>query len=131
MTFDTHATAKAHTDHNHALGSYGETLAADYLRAQGFHLLKKNWRCRYGELDLVMRDGDTVVAVEVKTRSGRRYGSPLEAITSEKAARLRRLLGEWLRESGVSASRLRIDAVGITIDRHEGEIDIDHLRGIS
>lgn len=119
------------TGHNRSLGAHGERLAADYLRLQGFRLLARNWRCRHGELDLIMRDGDTTVAVEVKTRSGRGYGTPLEAITPDKAARLRRLLSEWVRESGSSPLRLRVDAVGITIEPRTHTPHIDHLRGIS
>lgn len=116
---------------NWALGKHGESLAADFLRTQGFHLLVKNWRCRHGELDLIMRDGNSLVAVEVKTRSGWGYGSPLEAITAQKAARLRRLLLEWVRETGSHAPKLRIDAVGIVLSPDGGAPHIDHIRGIS
>lgn len=117
--------------HNQALGAHGEALAANYLRAQGFQLLARNWRCRHGELDLIMRDHDTLVAVEVKTRSGRGYGSPLEAITVHKAERLRRLLVEWVREADIHPRLLRIDAVGIVLGTAGTPPQIDHLKGIS
>ena len=116
--------------HNRALGAHGEDLAADYLERLGYRVLARNWRTRTGELDLVARDGDTLVAVEVKTRSGSGYGSPLEAITTRKMARLRRLLLDWVRERGVRGARLRVDAVGITV-RPGAAPRIDHLRGIS
>lgn len=112
-----------------ALGTRGEDLAAAYLAGRGYRILDRNWRIREGELDIVARDEDCIVAVEVKTRSGSGYGNPLEAITAAKAARLRRLLGEWVRTSGPGPSRLRIDAVGITLLPGERP-RIDHLRGI-
>lgn len=117
--------------HNQALGARGEALAEQFLIEQGFRLIDKNWRCRYGELDLLMRDGDSYVAVEVKTRTSVRYGTPLEAITAQKASRLRRLLLEWIREHGVRGAKLRVDGVGVIVSPDGSEPRIDHLRGIS
>lgn len=116
---------------NQALGAKGQNLAEQYLLERGFHLIEQNWRCRYGELDLIMREGKTTVAVEVKTRSGTGFGSPLEAITPQKVARLRRLLIEWSRERNIRGSRLRIDGVGITLEPNTSAPQVDHLRSIS
>lgn len=113
-----------------ALGARGEAIAADYLTGRGFRVLARNWRSRHGELDLVARDRGALVAVEVKTHSGTGYGSPLEAITARKAARLRRLLLDWLRAHPEHAGALRVDAVGITL-LPDAAPRIDHLRGIS
>lgn len=115
---------------NRALGDRGEAIAAEYLAAQGFRILERNWRTRHGELDIVAREHRTVVAVEVKTRSGTGYGTPLEAITARKAARLRRLLLDWRRARSAHGLELRIDAVGITLLPGAAP-RIDHLRGIS
>lgn len=117
---------------NRELGIRGEQLAARYLEdSLGCELLAQNWRSgRQGELDLVVRDRDSIVAVEVKTRSGLGYGSPLESITSIKAERLRRLLLSWVREHRPAAKALRIDAIGITMLPGEAPL-IDHLRGIA
>lgn len=115
--------------HNQALGSHGETIAAAYLEERGYRIVDRNWRTRNGELDLVASDGGTLVAIEVKTRSGSGYGHPLEAITARKAARLKRLLLDWARAHDSRALGLRVDAVGITII-HGTEPRIDHLRGI-
>ena len=79
-----------------ALGAYGETLAARHLVGQGMVLLDRNWRCDAGEIDLVLRDGDVLVVCEVKTRSSLRYGTPHEAVTDIKVARLRRLATRWV-----------------------------------
>lgn len=117
--------------HNQALGGRGEELAAQYLLDQGFHLIAKNWRCRYGEIDLIMRDGSTFVAVEVKTRSGLGYGSPFEAITAQKTARLRRLILEWARVHKIRGAALRVDAVAIILSTDSTAPRLDHLRNIS
>ncbi|WP_024356417.1 YraN family protein [Leucobacter chironomi] len=115
--------------HNQALGARGEAIAAAFLEGRGFVILDRNWRNRYGELDLIAYDGRALVAVEVKTRSGDGYGSPLSAITARKAGRLRRLLLDWARAHGTRAPELRIDAVGITLCNTQAP-RIDHLRGI-
>ena len=65
-----------------ALGRYGEDVAARHLLSEGFVVLDRNWRCDVGEIDIVARDGDTLVVCEVKTRSGTGFGSPLEAVTT-------------------------------------------------
>lgn len=123
------ATNQPRTGHNQQLGATGEAIAARYLEGLGFQILDRNWRNRSGELDLVVRDGNTLVAVEVKTRSGTGYGNPLEAITTQKMARLRRLLLDWARAEGARGVALRVDAVGITL-RGDERPRIDHLRGV-
>ncbi|WP_017794406.1 YraN family protein [Leucobacter salsicius] len=131
--------------HNRTVGARGEAIAAAYLEGLGFHVLDRNWHSRYGELDLVVVDEGTLVAVEVKTRTGLGYGHPLQAITQRKADRLRRLLLDWCRSSEANATgfaddtgqparpwweRLRVDAIGIVL-RPGASPSIDHLRGIS
>ncbi|WP_461637485.1 YraN family protein [Leucobacter sp. BZR 635] len=117
--------------HNQTLGARGEQLAAQHLLSHGFLLLARNWRCAYGELDLLMREDGTFVAVEVKTRSGTGFGSPLEAITARKAARLRRLLLEWARQTGHRGARLRVDAVGVLLRPGSAAPHFEHLRAIA
>jgi putative endonuclease len=112
-----------------ALGAYGETLAARHLTDQGMVLLDRNWRCEVGEIDLVLRDGDVLVVCEVKTRSSVRYGTPHEAVTDIKVARLRRLAVRWVEEQGVAVRDIRIDLVGIVRPRRGASL-LDHVRGI-
>jgi len=95
------------------LGADGEERATAWYRARGYAVLARNWRCRDGELDLVVGQGRTVVFVEVKTRRTARFGHPLEAVTADKQARLRRLALTYLRETGTHAGSLRFDVVGI------------------
>ena len=75
----------AETTHHQALGRYGEALAARHLVERGMVVLDRNWRCPLGEIDLVLRDGDTLVVCEVKTRTSHDYGSPHEALTAGQA----------------------------------------------
>ncbi|CAN5380418.1 YraN family protein [soil metagenome] len=110
------------------LGMRGERIAERHLVARGMTLLERNWRCPQGEIDLVLRDGDETVFVEVKTRSSDAYGHPLEAITVAKLARLRRLAGAWTAaHDGVG--RIRIDAVAVVAPR-DAPATIDHLERV-
>jgi len=100
-------------DGHRALGTYGETLAARYLRERGLEVLERNWRCAEGEIDLVARDGDCLVVCEVKTRRGTGVGDPLEAVTHRKARRLRRLAAAYLRSRPEWCAEVRIDVIGV------------------
>jgi putative endonuclease len=111
------------------LGRRGEDVAAEWLEAQGMRVLERNWRCPAGEIDLVALDGDDVVVVEVKTRSGTGYGHALESVTAAKLARLRRLAAAWSRAHPGRGRGLRIDVVGITVERCHGHERIEHVRG--
>jgi putative endonuclease len=111
------------------LGAYGEGIAARHLTDQGMVLLDRNWRCELGEIDLVLRDGRTLVVCEVKTRSSLAFGSPLEGVTEQKAARLRRLAARWLTDHAVSPQDVRIDLVGVLVPA-TGGVTVDHVRGV-
>lgn len=110
------------------LGRRGERLAEAHLVARGCTVLDRNWRCAQGEIDLVVRDGDEIVFVEVKTRTSLAFGHPLEAITVAKLARLRRLALAWC-DAHPRAGGIRIDAVAVLAPRR-GEATVEHLRGV-
>ena len=113
-----------------ATGGYGEARAARYLTEEhGMVVLDRNWRCELGELDLVLRDGQVLVFCEVKTRRDDRFGSPLEAVTEQKVARIRRLAARWMQDHDVRARDVRIDIMGIRLDR-SGDARFDHVRGV-
>jgi putative endonuclease len=111
------------------LGARGERIAEQHLLRRGLTLLDRNWRCPQGEIDLVLRDGDEVVFVEVKTRSSVAFGHPLEAITAAKLARLRRLAGAWCEAHPGGPTRIRIDAVGV-IARRDLPAIVEHLERV-
>lgn len=117
-----------------SLGAWGEALAADYLVGLGWQVVSRNWRCPFGELDLVglepvPGDDPVGVVVEVKCRRGRGFGDPLESITFAKLNRLRQLAGQWRSESGVPLSGLRIDAIGIVKTAGLAP-ELSHVRGL-
>jgi putative endonuclease len=93
-------------------------------------VLDRNWRCEAGELDLVLRDGRVLVVCEVKTRSSVAYGFPLEAVTEQKAARLRRLAARWLADHEVHPAEVRIDLVGVLVPAN-APVEVDHVRGVA
>ena len=110
-------------------GRSAERIAAWLLRLQGFRIVGRNVRVGGREVDLIARRGRLLVVCEVKTRSGLDYGAPLEAITTVKAARLRRLAARWAEQHGVRADGIRIDAIGLVGDGHGG-FAIDHIREV-
>lgn len=116
--------------HKRALGAYGEALAARRLvEGEGMVLLDRNWRCPAGEIDLVLRDGRTLVICEVKTRSSSAFGSPLESVDAGKASRLRRLAALWIAAHGVRVRDVRIDLVGVLL-QPRGLPTVDHVQGV-
>ena len=122
-------TVAATQQQREALGAYGEQVAARHLCASGMVVLDRNWRCELGEIDLVARDGNTLVVCEVKTRRGLDYGSPLEAVTARKAARLRRLAVRWVADHALHPSEIRVDVIGV-LRRPQGPALVEHLRGV-
>lgn len=97
------------------LGAFGEQLAARWYEARGYAVLERNWRCASGEIDLVLVSGSTLVVCEVKTRSTLAYGSPAEAVTPLKRARLRRLAACWLAAHDVRPSTVRFDVACVLV----------------
>ncbi|CAN5237984.1 MAG: YraN family protein [Nocardioidaceae bacterium] len=113
-----------------ALGNFGEDIAAAYLCNLGMVVLDRNYRCELGEIDIVVRDGPALVICEVKTRRSNRYGSPAEAVTPRKAARLRRLAGYWLEQHDVSPPSLRIDVVSVLVP-YRGTPTVERIEGVA
>jgi putative endonuclease len=113
------------------LGALGEELAAEHLRGIGLRVLTRNWRCRYGELDLIATDwlSGTVVFVEVKTRTTDQLGGLAQAVTAQKVRRLRRLAGLWLAGQDGRWPHIRIDVIGVRIGRRRTP-EITHLQGV-
>jgi putative endonuclease len=98
-----------------SLGRRGELAAARYLESHGYTVVDRNWRCRLGEIDLVLLDGRTVVFCEVKTRSQRIHGLPEEAVSPVKQRRLVRLARAYLAHAGIVDAAVRFDVVAIDV----------------
>lgn len=121
----THGSAQS----NQCVGAYGEDLVEHALIREGYTILARNWRTPHGELDLVARDATTVVAVEVKTRTGAGFGTPFEAVTPQKVRRLRKLFGLWLNEYPPQCQQIRIDVIAVTLRANEPP-RLERLQGI-
>lgn len=110
-------------------GKKGEGLAVQYLERQGYKIIEKNWRySRLGELDLIAEKGDTLVFIEVKTRTSSEYGHPTEVIVPKKLNRMRNLAEIYI--NGLSSSNyknFRMDLVAILIG---AETEITHIKDI-
>jgi putative endonuclease len=113
------------------LGALGEQLAVDHLTGLGLEILARNWRCRYGELDVIAVDTDTrtAVFVEVKTRTGDGFGGLAYAVGPQKVRRLRRLTSLWLAEQDRRWAAIRLDVIGVRIGRRPTP-EITHVQGI-
>ncbi len=110
-------------------GVFGEALALRYLEGKGYEVVERNHRTRHGEIDLILREGATLVFVEVKARRGRGFGDPLEAVTASKQVRVRRMAEAYLSEKGADFTdafeEIRFDAVGIVVS--DGGNEIQHV----
>ena len=108
-------------DPRRALGASGEAAAAAWYEAKGYEVVARNWRCRDGELDLVVRLGRLIVFCEVKTRSSDAFGAPVEAVTRTKRTRLRHLAARWLdTECPVRPREIRFDVASVL----RGEVEV-------
>jgi putative endonuclease len=98
-----------------ALGRFGEDVAARHLQSLGWRIIARRWRSGHNDLDLVAFDGNEVVFVEVKARSGIGYGWPEEAVGPAKQRELRRASWVYLMKAGWTARPYRIDVIGVVI----------------
>ncbi len=119
-------------DPRRRVGARGERLAADHLEALGYQVMERNFRTRFGELDLVARRGRFLVFCEVKTRlAADPAGSfgPLSSVGPRKRAQLRRIAAQWLHErsGGPGTASTRFDAIGITLDRAGRVLSLEHV----
>ncbi|MCL4491044.1 MAG: YraN family protein [Nitrospirae bacterium] len=106
------------------LGSKGEDIAADYLKEKGFKVLQRNYRTPIGEADIIVRDRDTLVFVEVKARTTDTYGQPFEAVDHRKQEKLRRIALYYVTRNKLEMP-VRFDVISI-ISR-SGKDEINHI----
>jgi putative endonuclease len=118
------------TDERLKLGAAGEQLAAEHLTRRGLRILERNFRTRWGELDLIACDQSAIVFCEVKTRVARTAGrDPLESVHPRKRQQVRRIAGRWLAErpDRPRVRDLRFDAIGVTLDPQGRLLRLDHV----
>ncbi len=110
------------------MGRFAEDLSAWYFRLKGYEVLARNWRTRFGEIDLIVRKGESVIFVEVKARRTRTKGPPEEALTPSKRKRLYRLAEAYLAAHPLSARAFRFDLIAVDFS---GKVpQLKHYRGV-
>ncbi len=110
-------------------GAIGEQLAAEHLTRRGFQILERNYRSRWGELDIIACDRQRIVFCEVKCRiAARELRDPLESVHAQKRAKLRRMAARWLAERDhPRVNQLRFDAIGVTLALDGRLLRLEHL----
>lgn len=115
---------------NRTVGTFGENAVVEFLRAQGFAIVDRNWRIKEGEIDIVARIADgTFAFIEVKTRTSHAFGHPLESINADKARRLQRLALAWLATHQSLGSDYRIDCAAVMISPG-GNFSIEYRKNV-
>jgi putative endonuclease len=120
------------SDPRQSLGRVGEQVACEHLARRGFAIVERNFRTRWGELDIVAFDGETLAFCEVKTRrAGAGASLPLESVHGRKQNRVRKMAGQWLveRTGRPRAAEVRFDALGVILDGHNRLVSLEHLEG--
>ena len=100
----------------HETGIRGEKLAGDFLKKKGYHLLETNYRCRYGEIDIVARKEDCLVFCEVRTKTTLAFGTPEESISQVKIRHMERAAENYVQEHAGKGLNWRIDLIAIELD---------------
>lgn len=116
------------TYQHHETGKLGERLAREYLEKQGYRILGAGVRTKFGELDIIARDGETVVFVEVKTRRGDEHGTPEDAVDRRKQQHLSACAHAYLYEHKLLGSPFRIDIIAIELDESTRKARLRHLK---
>ena len=120
-----------HPSPKQLLGNKGEDLAVSYLQKHGYRIIARNFKARYGELDIIATQDNVLVFVEVKTRVGHQYGTPEEAITPRKlrevvkTAQYFSMLHEELPQS------LRVDVIGIELNDYQEVVSFNHIQNVT
>lgn len=110
------------------VGLCGEDIAVRYLEAQGFSVVSRNFRSRFGEIDVIAKDGDTIVFIEVKTRRSRRFGKAIEQITKAKQRKVMKAASEYLLRTGALENDVRFDVLAIDMFP-DGEGRVEQIKG--
>jgi putative endonuclease len=106
------------------VGNAGEEAAVQYLLQRGYHILQRNYRCRFGEIDLIARDGGTLAFIEVKTRRSQRFGPAASAVTFEKQRHLIKASQMYMAQLKKTYELCRFDVVAIEVDAHGLHIEL-------
>lgn len=115
---------------NRLFGDRGERLAVRHLKKSGLRIVTRNYRNRFGEIDIIALDGQTIVFVEVKTRKSNDAGTPLEAVGEAKQAKIVQVAQAYLKQRRLFETSVRFDVIGIVWneDKQESKPELTHVR---
>lgn len=122
---------KPSLSHRQQLGKLGEETASVYLVRQGYRILQRNFKARYGELDIICMKGNILVFVEVKTRIGEAYGKPEESVTPRKLAEVIKTAQYFVQQHAHLPQALRIDVIGIQFDESQSLVYFNHIQNVT
>lgn len=112
---------------NIKIGKIGEAFAVDYLKAQDYWILERNYRLRFGEIDLIARQGRRTVFVEVKTRRSLKFGAPQTAVTPTKQKQISKVALSYLQEHNLLDGACRFDVIAVYLSLKCELIDLQHI----
>lgn len=110
----------------HITGKNGEKIAEKYLLENNYKILEKNFNCRQGEIDIIAKEDDEIIFIEVKTRTNKRYGNPIDAVTNTKQKHLKKAIEYYLYINKLENSFIRIDV--IEVYKKGNNISINHIK---
>lgn len=113
---------------NKAIGNYGENLAEEYIKAMGYIVLNRNFRCKIGEIDLIAKDGDFIVFIEVKSRYGNLYGSPCESITYYKKVKIFNTAQVYILKNKLNKYKFRFDVIEVFLNKENNSTNINLIK---
>lgn len=113
------------------IGRLGEELATQYLEKKGLKILERNFRCRQGEIDIIGKENEELVFIEVKTRTNQKYGTPIESVTPIKRKHMNRAIEFYLYTKQLTNEQVRIDVMEVYIENQEKKTyKINHIQNI-
>ncbi len=110
------------------LGKFGENIAANFLKNNGINIIKRNYFTKYGEIDLIGFENETIIFTEVKFRNNNSFGSPIEAITKNKYNRYKNAADQFLQDNNLNYNDIRFDIICIYKNKYGNEYKIEWLK---
>jgi len=112
------------------IGKFGQDLSAEFLQKRGCQIIDHNFYTRLGEIDLIARDKNQLVFVEVKTRLGHNFGLPEEALNSDKAKKMKEAASEYLMQNNINSDNYRFDLIAVEINKRDKKAQIRHYKNV-
>jgi len=113
------------SDYKKRVGNKGESIAEDYLKRKGYEIIHRNYRCRLGEIDIIAKDDDTIVFIEVRTKQNRNYGTPQDSVTPMKMDKISKTALSFIQGKNLTGFSYRFDFIAVTYS--QGKPNIEHI----